>query len=120
MVTDQMPVASSFVIGYDGLPSISPMSSTDRAFGARKRSVTVRSELTWGETTCGPRPPPAPRPCAVGGWAPEGVAGDCARALPTTVAVRAIRNESAARFIEDSMGVYACTLLLREVPKRLP
>ena len=58
MVTDQTPVASSFVIGYAGLPSISPMSSTVFALGARKRTVTVLSGFTCGETTCTPRPPP--------------------------------------------------------------
>src|SRR5260221_424378 len=107
MVTDHTPVASSLVIGYEGLPSISPISSTVFAFGARKRSVTVLSGWPSGETTCTPRPPPPPRPCA-GACPAGGVAG--AWALPIPAAITAITNESAARFITGSLPVASCRL----------
>src|SRR5580765_2941002 len=103
MVTDQTPVASSLVIGYAGLPSISPMSSTVLAFGARKRSVTVLSGCASGDTTWTPRPPPPPaRPCA-GACPAGGVAGACA--LPIAAAATAITNERAARFMRTPVEV---------------
>ena len=60
-----------------GLPSSSPLATTDVALGARYRSVIVLSAPTSGETTAGPRPP---RPPGAGG-AP---AGGCATAIDAT------------------------------------
>ena len=57
-VTVHMPF-SPLVIGC-GLPSSSPLAVTCVAFGARYRSVTVRSAPISGEITTGPRGPPRP------------------------------------------------------------
>src|SRR5437867_1582313 len=102
IVTDQMPL-SSLVIGYDGLPSISPISSTVFAFGALKWNVIVLSGLTTGAAgVAGPRPPPAPRAPGAGAApaCPAGGVGACACSATSAVIERRPANRLSRRNIK--------------------
>jgi hypothetical protein len=94
--------SSPFVIGC-GLPSISPMTFTSLAFGARKRSVIVRSAFTCGDTIAGGRAPPRPACGAdAGAWT---AAGACAKAV--TVQMPRIPNVAKSRFTDCSLSLIA-------------
>src|SRR6476620_9699933 len=87
MVTVQIP-SDPLVIGC-GLPSSSPLTVTWDAFGARYRSVSVRSAETSGDITEGPRPPRPPGPAGVAGGCASAAVAVASQAPSTSPEVRA-------------------------------